>query len=183
MYTVNWSQELAKSLHRLYPKNVTEKMVCVEIGSFEGRGSNLIYDKLCQHPESILYCIDPWNDTYEKCPDFNKYLNGQYLRFLSNIKGKDKIIPLRGTSDDMINFVEQKVDFAFIDGDHTPEQVYKDAVMLFPKMKNGGIILFDDYLWEYNGIKPRGGIDKFLQEYSDKYQLLFKSVELCIKKI
>ena len=38
-------------------------------------------------------------------------------------------------------------DFIYIDGDHTNEGVFIDSVLSFPLLKNGGIIIFDDYLW------------------------------------
>ena len=44
--------------------------------------------------------------------------------------------------------------------------------------KEKGFMLFDDYLWEDTGI----GIDKFLNEYSGKYDLLAKDYQVLIKK-
>ena len=41
--------------------------------------------------------------------------------------------------------LDNTIDFAYIDGDHSPEQVYKDAINILPKMKSNSIILFDDY--------------------------------------
>jgi hypothetical protein len=48
-------------------------------------------------------------------------------------------------------------------------------------MKNNGIILFDDYLFNVNGVITRDGIDKFLQEYEGKYEILFKEYQAAIK--
>jgi hypothetical protein len=42
------------------------------------------------------------------------------------------------------------INFVYIDGDHSPEQVYKDAVNMLPKMKSNGIILFYDYRSDFN---------------------------------
>ena len=39
-------------------------MICLEIGSFEGRGSLLIHECCCNNEKSILYCVDPWDDEY-----------------------------------------------------------------------------------------------------------------------
>jgi len=99
-------------------------------------------------------------------------------------KNFSKIIECKEISDTMIPKLEENnIDFAYIDGDHSPEQVYKDAVNIFKKMKIGGIILFDDYLWEINGMKTKIGIDKFLDEYIGKYKLLFKNYQLAISII
>jgi predicted O-methyltransferase YrrM len=81
----------------------------------------------------------------------------------------------------MIKNLENKtIDFAYIDGDHSPEQVYKDAVNIFEKMKPNSIILFDNYLWNVNNIITKNGIDKFLDEYKNKYTLLMKNYQLAI---
>ena len=89
---------------------------------------------------------------------------------------------MQGYSDEMILKLEDNtVDFAYIDGDHSPKQVYKDACGIFKKMKVGSIILFDDYLWCINGIRTQDGVDRFLLEYSGKYELLLKNYQLAIK--
>ena len=82
----------------------------------------------------------------------------------------------------MIPQLESKsLDFVYIDGDHSPEQVYKDAVNMFPKIKSGGVLLFDDYLWVVNGIVTAKGIDNFLKEYSGQYELLLKDYQLAVR--
>lgn len=83
----------------------------------------------------------------------------------------------------IVKLDDNSVDFAYIDGDHTPEQVYKDAVNIFPKMKDGSVILFDDYEFSTNGIITADGINKFISEYSGKYDLLLKNWQLAIRKI
>ena len=92
------------------------------------------------------------------------------------------IILLEGTSDDMISKIEDNtINFAYIDGDHSPEQVYKDAINILPKMKSNSIILFDDYEFNVNNVKTSIGIDKFLSEIEYKYELLFKKYQLAIR--
>lgn len=177
---------LLNSLKFLYPEFQSNTMKCVEIGSFEGRGSVAIHNYLCKNADSRLFCIDPFNDEYvrgnEKMNFWNYACNGQLNRFRNNILQFPKIIELRGTSDVMIPTLEDKsIDFVYIDGDHSPEQVYKDAVNIFGKMKKNAIVLFDDYLWVMNGVITKIGIDKFLDEYKGKYEILFQNVQLGIR--
>jgi len=162
-----------------------DKMTCVEIGSFEGRGSIAICNMLCQNENSILYCIDPFDDEYVKGNEsmnfWNSACNGQLDRFRTNTAGYSKIIECKGTSDTILPTIkDESIDFAYIDGDHSPEQVYKDAVNILPKMKKNGIILFDDYLWEVNNIQTKHGIDKFLDEYWGRYTPLIIDYQLAI---
>lgn len=188
MYSCDLTGNLEKSLYKLYPTKPTGVMKCVEIGSFEGKGSVLIHSVLCNNEDSILYCIDPFDDEYVKGNDkmafWNYACNGQYVKFKHNTANISKIKEMKGYSDNMIpNLDDNSIDFCYIDGDHSPEQVYKDITNMFGKMKNKSIVLFDDYLWNTNGIVTKKGIDRFLEEYKDKYELLFSGYQLCIRII
>ena len=186
-FTEDFTLDLNKSLDILYHnKNLAQPMTCVEIGSFEGRGSIAIVEKLCKNSLSKLYCIDPLDNVYVKD---NKDLSfwdsacvNQKDRFNNNTKSFPKIILLEGTSNDMIPKLEDNtIDFAYIDGDHSQDQVYKDAINILPKMKSNSIILFDDYEFKVNNVKTSIGIDKFLSEIKYKYELLFKKQQLAIR--
>jgi glycosyltransferase involved in cell wall biosynthesis len=185
-YTHDLTSNLDNSLNILYENNINYPMTCVEIGSFEGKGSLLIADKLCKDRDSKLYCIDPLDNKYVKDNTnllfWDNVCNGQKDRFYYNTKNYPNIILLEGTSDDMISKIEDNtIDFVYIDGDHSPEQVYKDAINMLPKMKSNSIILFDDYEFNVNNVKTSIGIDKFLSEIEDKYELLFKKYQLAIR--
>jgi len=185
-FTLDLTSNLHNSLQFLYNTIPNYPMTCVEIGSFEGKGSILIVNKLCNNKDSILYCIDPLDNGYvkdnEKLSFWNNACIGQKDRFLNNTKNNSNIILLEGTSDTMISKLDDNtIDFVYIDGDHSPEQVYKDAINMLPKMKSNSIILFDDYEFNTNNVKTSIGIDKFLNEIEDKYELLFKKYQLAIK--
>lgn len=185
-FTKDLTRLLRQSLDIIWPDSPSNPLICVEIGSFEGRGSIVISQKLCSIPGSIVYCIDPFDDEHvkgnNKLAFWNYACKGQKEKFYHNTKNMANIIPLEGTSDTMIpTLLNNSVDFVYIDGDHSPEQVYLDAVNMVPKMKSGGIILFDDYGWIRNGIKTADGIDQFLKEYEGKYEILFKKYQLAIR--
>lgn len=186
MYSHDLTQNLRASLITIYPSKPEIPMKCVEIGSFEGRGSILINNYLCNNNNSILYCIDPFDDEYVKGNDnmafWNSACNGQYIRFKNNTANMINIVEMKGVSDDMIQKLDDNsIDFCYIDGDHSPEQVYKDAINMFGKMKDKGVVLFDDYLWVINGIVTKDGIDRFLKEFEGKYEILFKNYQLAIR--
>jgi len=184
--TQDLTNNLTKSLNTLYPDAPSGPMTCVEVGSFEGKGSILIAERLCKNAKSKLYCIDPLDDEYvkgdERMAFWDSACNGQQGRFYHNTKAYSNIVLLQGTSDTMIPVLEDaSVDFVYIDGDHSPEQVYKDAISMLGKMKKGGVILFDDYEWVVNGMKTKDGIDKFLQEHASRVQVLLKTWQLAIR--
>jgi predicted O-methyltransferase YrrM len=185
MFTQDWTSHLTESIRKSYTDIPRGAMICLEVGSFEGRGALMIEKILCQHTDSRVYCVDPWEDLYvngdSRFSSINELFVGQYDRFLNNTKASSKIIPLRGKSDYMINEVPVEVDFAYIDGDHSPEQVYKDGVNVLRKMKSGGVMVFDDYPWEHNGVKCKDGIDRFLHEFQDTYTLIAKDYHVIVR--
>ena len=126
-------------LFRMNPKT---KMICLEIGSSDGKFSNLIYEALCFHSESRVYCIDEWND------------EESYKKFKSNTLNNEKIIEWRGHPSDVIRLLDDRIDFALIN-DNT------DANLVYEIMKNGGIIAFNNCSNE-----------KFLLEHKDNIKIL-----------
>jgi len=182
--TQDWSRQLLDSLAVLYPVCPTEPMICAEIGAFEGQGSRLLVNLLCGHTDSKLYCIDPWDDEYVKTDPrlshWDPMFHGQYGRFVKNTQGVPKIVPLKGTSDVMIPGLPS-IDFVYIDGDHSPEQVYKDACAMMTRMKPGGIILFDDYGWGFRGLYTKDGINKFLEEYKERVEVIFIKYQAAVR--
>ena len=191
-FTQNWNQEFIKNTNQF----LNEKFdFCLEIGSFEGLTSNYIVDNLLSENGKLI-CVDPLTDVYlnDKLSEIDEiknntdfiYFKDQYNRFYNNVSEhleSNKISLIRELSVDifpeLIKKYQNKFDFIYIDGDHRPEGVYIDAINSFGLCKEQGFILFDDYLWGYTGI----GIDKFLNEYSGKYDLLVKDYQVLIKKL
>ena len=73
---------------------------------------------------------------------------------------------------------DNKVDFLFIDDDHSYEGVKKDFEMYSPLVRKGGIIAFHDIIPDYYtkyGIKTgswAGEVYKFWNEIKEKYEHL-----------
>ena len=83
---------------------------------------------MCDHQDSKLYCIDPWDDEYVKGStlydnSLNNLFKSQYYRFLDNTKNIKKIIPVKAYSDEGILSINDTFDFAFIDGDHSSKRM------------------------------------------------------------
>jgi|688.fasta_scaffold544033_2 predicted O-methyltransferase YrrM len=196
-YTRNWNQEFVNNTNQIKLKN---QKLCLEIGSFEGLTSNYIVDNILSD-DGKLICIDPLTDTYlvenlsENDIEHNnngwKYFNGQYDRFIENTKNNlesKKIELYRELSSEALPKLKEKYkdkfDFIYIDGDHRDFAVYFDAVNSFEICKPNGYILFDDYLWEdYSNHKiTKDGIDRFINEYSDKLDVVINAYQVMIRK-
>lgn len=83
-----------------------------------------------------------------------------------------KINLIRETFDEALKFFgDNSIDILHIDGTHTYEAVKHDFENWFPKVKDGGIILFHDIVV----IRDDFGVYKFWKELKDKYQ----TIEFC----
>src|SRR3989442_628013 len=108
-FTQDWPIFLGPSLSKLFPTVPTKPIKVVEIGSFEGRGSRILYERLvAHHRDSRLYCVDPWQDVYvpgksSKFGDIDQLFVGQYQRFLEKTRDLGpKIVPLKAKSDALV---------------------------------------------------------------------------------
>ncbi|CAG8741307.1 12921_t:CDS:1, partial [Dentiscutata heterogama] len=79
-----------------------------------------------------------------------------------------------------------KFDFIYIDGSHVASNVLADAILAWNLLKDGGIMIFDDYEWdrykeEYNN--PKIAIDAFIKCYNPQIEIIHKGYQITIKKI
>lgn len=65
---------------------------------------------------------------------------------------------------------KRKIDFLFIDGDHTYEGVKKDFAMYSPLVREGGIIAFHDIV--LGPSENVGGVRKFWDEIKKGYEYI-----------
>lgn len=154
--------------------------VCVEIGVFGG--SSLIPQALAlkENNKGMLYGIDPWsNEASLECmkDEANAAWWGTldmeqiFAHACDNIKNF-KVEPfctlIRDKAENVVDkFIDGSVDLLHIDGNHSEELSYKDAVLYLPKVRVGGHILFDDIWWmEHNEVTTRKAILHLLETCS-----------------
>lgn len=157
----------------------------LEIGAFYGANIISVSKSYCLHSESKLYCVDPWED-YNDYPEYKEKQENTYNTFINNINNsgeKDKIIIKRGYSNEEIpRFEDNFFDIIYIDGNHEPEYVLEDAILAFRKLKEGGIMIFDDYGWGGADLTQRG-IDAFLSAYYKRIEFLGeKNTQVFVRK-
>jgi predicted O-methyltransferase YrrM len=175
---INWKYVIADTS--------TKAINYLEIGTFYGANLLSFERTYGAHPESKLYCIDPWED-YE---EYHEYKNEQpkiYETFMENIENsgkKDKIIIKRGYSNNEVpKFPDDFFDIIYIDGNHEPHYVMEDAVLSFRKLKKGGIMIFDDYVLVIEE-EIKKGIDGFINAYRKKLKVLsFLDGQVFIQKL
>ena len=102
----------------------------------------------------MIYTIDPYqyrpNEQFEASIGPQEYHDDRRRQAelaLSFYEGRYNL--LRTTSDAAVSLTPDKVNFVWIDGDHTPTQVIKDINNYYPKVCSGGI--FGGHDWNLVG--------------------------------
>jgi len=177
MFTNNWFEITAiknfeKYVLPLAPKNA------LEIGCYEGRATVW----LLENTKAILTVIDTFEGSKEHGDE-----STLFDRFSENIKPfNGRIWVLEGASQDRLKMLDRDYyDFIYIDGSHQASDVLEDAVLAFPLLKSGGMIIFDDYTWgvgmPFYDI-PAPGIDAFLTVYGNQIKVLEQNSQVILLK-
>lgn len=178
-FTADWCGWLQKSWKDLLSDyKGRDNLTFLEIGSYEGRSSLFWCDEILTGENSILVCIDPWKTNNAECNFDHNTLPLQETK---------KLIKIKDRSENYVSkFDDGFFDFIYIDGWHKSFAVLRDGVNYFSKLKNGGIMLFDDYEWTNPDYKenqlPKVGIDMFLEVYKDKIDIIYKKYQVAIRK-
>jgi predicted O-methyltransferase YrrM len=110
----------------------------IEIGVFEGVNTVIICKTMAK--EGKAFGIDPFfKGKFGLC--YHKIIAQLHLK--RNRVGK-KVDLIEKLSFDAAGDVPEKVDFIFIDGDHSYEGIHKDWQLYADKVKPGGIIALHD---------------------------------------
>ncbi|MGI9388909.1 MAG: class I SAM-dependent methyltransferase [Boseongicola sp.] len=159
-------EEVRLKFLRKMPRN----SVAAEIGVWNGGFSRVILDTT----EPVeLHLIDPW--IYQ--PEFRNTMFGRprnatrmdpmYESVRQEFSGDDRVTLHRKKSEEALaTFPDNYFDWVYIDGNHNEPFVTADLESCFKKVKPGGIISGDDYLWRHKDELPvRSAVTKFLQSF------------------
>lgn len=139
-------------------KLLNKNSVIVEIGAYKGKSTCFIVEGIGSK-DIQFYTIDTWrNDAME---EKNRDV---YPEFLHNIKPyRNKVKPLRGYSFEVRKSwpAERKIDFLWIDADHSYEGVKKDIEDWLPLVKKNSFVCFHDWR-DFAGVKK--AIDELIAE-------------------
>lgn len=183
-FTTDWFSGHIPNWTRVFDNHVGQSPRILEIGSFEGRSTCWMIERLAlKHGGGDIYCIDPWigNDFRTQTLDMS---NAERL-FHNNVGLARKHFPtvtihqMKEFSVDAMSLLmlehAKSFDLVYVDGDHTAKAALSDLVLSHHLCKDGGIIIVDDYLWDYQGsvlTGPKPGVDAYTTIFADEvYQL------------
>jgi hypothetical protein len=137
--------------------------IYVEIGVDRGTYSQLFVNKGVY---SKYYLIDPWLHAHVENPDcWNQHdLDISYETVKKRFEKDSRVVLIRDLSVCASKkFVDNSLDFVYIDALHDFNSVYEDMSVWFPKVKIGGMFAGHDYVATGN----RGvieAVDRFTKE-------------------
>jgi hypothetical protein len=183
-FTEDWFSHNIPTWQQLFSEYVGQNPRILEIGSFEGRASVWIVERLARHHSGgELICIDQWAD-YTEAPGtdmaavkgrFERNIYAAALQYPS-VKVRAIKLPSIIALGRLIGTKQlETFDFVYIDGVHKASGVLIDAVLSFALCKVKGVLAFDDYLWKMTGNPldtPRMGVDFFANVFADKLEAI-----------
>ncbi len=165
-----WQQHLQPLLN-------AEALHIVEVGSHQGMSACWLLDNILIHPGDQLTCIElkfdsKLRENLAKTGFESKVtlLEGEVHQHLSSFNAN---------SIDLVNLQDKR---------KQPDYAEKSATLAWQLLKMGGILVFNDYGWTnpaYPEIKPKLGIDRFLESIKGEWELVHQvpqAFQLIIRK-
>lgn len=185
----NWFKKNAVNYFNLVlPKRFAGKPLIdfLQIGAYTGDASEWMLNNILTDSTSWLTDVDTWCGSEEEAHkgfDWNS-LEQFYDERMSKYSNVYKV---KSYSDQFLVSAEKHhYDFIYIDGDHTANGAYLDAHLSWDTLKPYGIMAFDDYQWNHESgeemLRPKPGIDRFLEEHKGEYHLLIMDEQVWISK-
>ena len=165
----------------------------LEIGSHEGRSSCWMLENMLSDTGTMT-CIDPFADRPVTAFSSDSIPEDRSIeqRFRTNTaevcKSGQTVEVLADMSFPALAQLivdKRQYDFVYVDGSHNADDALADAVMCFGLLRPGGVMLFDDYLWEddqhYLG-RCKQSIDAFVNMFYHRLKLGLVNYQLAIVK-
>ncbi len=138
-------------------------------------------------PNARLTCVDTWQGSDEHVG--LAALESIEAKFDSNTAPyKDRLTKCKQPS--LAFFAESpavpRFDLIHVDGSHHADDVVVDAVQSYARLKVGGIMILDDFLWrdyESRRDNPAAAINAFLRLKAGTYEFVLVYYQVILRKL
>ena len=163
-----------------------ENLNYLQIGAFTGDASLWLMQNVLTGKGSVLTDVDTWQGSDEEVhhkmdfTDVEKTYDWKTKDYHRIIKAKMPSLRFFTDLDEVAIY-----DFIYIDGDHTAQAVFYDAINGWKALKPGGIMAFDDYLWGAElplEKRPQPAIDLFVTLLKEEMELIDSGSQIWIRK-
>lgn len=161
-----------------------QSLRCLEIGSWQGLSAFFI---LTHFQNACLTCVDTWEGADEHKSDHEMLARVEGIFDHNTKRFGDRLRKYRGTSFSYMNISSKanEFDLIYVDGSHHTDDVVVDVFKCFEKLKVGGVMILDDYLWSYYKEpidNPAGAINAFLRVRKKYLKVICSDYQLVIQK-
>jgi len=134
-------------LYRL-AKNCQGKGVIVEIGSWKGKSTILLAKGSEAGNKLKVYAIDPHTGSAEHREMYGEvWTFDEFKKNIETARVDHLIVPILKTSIEAAKDFRDPVELIFVDGSHEYDLVKLDFDLWFPKVIEGGVMVFHDTTW------------------------------------
>jgi predicted O-methyltransferase YrrM len=185
-FSADWTSWHFPNWMKWFAPYRTRSTRVLEIGSWEGRSALFFLNFL---PHAALVCIDTFaggeehQGAVDLLPQIEKRFDANTAAFTGRVE-KIKAQSINALA--ALGLAQRRFDIAYIDGSHRAADVYVDAVLTWPLMVPGGLILFDDYQWAEAPDplgNPKAGIDSFLAAHEAQYRVIHHEYQVAVLKL
>ncbi len=172
----NWELWLKKFIGKPY-------LSFLELGCYEGMATRWLLNNILTSPDSNITVVD----TFQGSLEHRNLDNSRILKhFRNNINFDPRVEIVHSTTNAFLKSTNQFFDFVYIDASHTAKDVMMDALLSWDRLKEGGVMIFDDYEWKKysktSKLHPQMAIDCFLKMYKGEYTEVGRGYQICIMK-
>jgi predicted O-methyltransferase YrrM len=170
----------------------------LEIGVYQGRATCWMLTNMLAS-DGVITCVDPFCDTDETPwtteavtanPDYNADRLALFQANTEEVRGSGQTVTVRvGRSyRELAHLItaQAEFDFIYVDGNHYAANVLADVTQCFGLLRPGGIMLFDDYLWDHDPDwlhRPKMSIDAFVNMYQPYLRQIISNYQLAIQRV
>jgi hypothetical protein len=180
-----WNQVLKKFVD-------SPNLSFLEVGSWQGRATCWLLDNVLTDPSSTITCIDTFQGSIEHesmgLGEAVKSLESVFDYNIQQTGRYNQIKKLKGFSQAWLRQLPLNFfDFYYVDGSHIATDVLSDIVLGWHLVKDGGIIIFDDYGWgayqDQPTMHPKLAVDSFLEVFQNRVRVIYKGYQVIVEKV
>lgn len=153
----------------------------LEVGVAEGRSVIWMLENILTDPSAKVTAIDTFPGSLKD-------------KFLANVElsgSSEKVTTIKNYSQLALrNLPFESFDIIYIDGSHAKNDVLEDAVLSWRLLKQGGILIFDDYRYigfNYENFSdtdyfPKEAIDVFVHCFDEYFDVVHNEYQLILRR-